>query len=85
MILLMIDYNNILKTIYITPCDSAEAYSTEQALASVFQNSLSTERARSLAKICVAATSPQRKLWRALARSIEHTSGIKLQAYCRDL
>lgn len=71
MILLMIDYNNILKTIYITPCDSAEAYSTE--------------RARSLAKICVAATSPQRKLWRALARSIEHTSGIKLQAYCRDL
>uniref|UniRef100_K1Q688 Receptor ligand binding region domain-containing protein n=1 Tax=Magallana gigas TaxID=29159 RepID=K1Q688_MAGGI len=34
----------------------------------------STERARSLAKICVAATSPQRKLWRALARSIEHTS-----------
>lgn len=38
MILLMIDYNNILKTIYITPCDSAEAYSTERALASVFQN-----------------------------------------------
>lgn len=38
MILLMIDYNNILKTIYITPCNSAEAYSTERALASVFQN-----------------------------------------------
>lgn len=44
MILLMIDYNNILKTIYITPCDSAEAYSTEQALASVFQNSLCLSR-----------------------------------------
>lgn len=44
MILLMIDYNNILKTIYITPCDSAEAYSTEGALASVFQNSLCLRR-----------------------------------------
>lgn len=92
MILLMIDYNNILKTIYITPCDSAEAYSTERALASCerfpefpMPEASSTERARSLAKICVAATSPQRKIWRALARSIEHTSGIKLQAYCRDL
>lgn len=89
MILLMIDYNNILKTIYITPCDSAEAYSTastcERFPEFPMPEASSTERARSLAKICVAATSPQRKLWRALARSIEHTSGIKLQAYCRDL
>lgn len=85
MILLMIDYNNLHHSVRQCRGVFNRASTCERFPEFPMPEASSTERARSLAKICVAATSPQRKIWRALARSIEHTSGIKLQAYCRDL